>query len=231
METVPPSKARGIKWRQLETPHRRRNTSRRDAGHDPIAVASPINAVARFQVKTQALRAAAQSIINSPCPPVPLHSWSHDSLIEDFITSVQHPAGSRRRCIFAWLQELIAWKEESDVTRLALTALATGWAGRVDARPDLVDKGLQMYGAAADRLCREIPRCRPPLILATTGVFIVYELFEFGAHDNAGWSYHMAGAAASARAAASLDISAPPFLHVFDFCRLIFVSDYSPLTI
>lgn len=155
---------------------------------------------------------------------MPLSSWSHDSLIQDFLDNMLPPTGTKRYCLFSWLRDIISWKEDSDVTRLALTALATGWAGRVDNRPDLVGKGLQMYGVAAHRLCREIPGCKPPLILATTGVFIVYELFEFGPEGNAGCSYHMDGAAASVRAAKALDIAEPPFVRVFDFFRVIFVS-------
>lgn len=209
-----------IKWRQLQTPQGRRDFSRRHRSrHDVLAAATSYPAAVQIRVHV-----SQQLPEDSPSAPMPLYSWSHDSLIQEFLDNMLPPVGAKRYCVFGWLRDVITWKEESDVTRLALTALATGWAGRADGRPELVGKGLQMYSAAAHRLSDEIPHSRPPLILATTGVLIVYELFEFGSKDNAGCGYHMDGAVASASAARSLDLAVPPFLHVFDFFRVIFVS-------
>lgn len=88
----------------------------------------------------------------SPSPPLAQYSWSHAPLIADFLNNILPPTTARRHCVFSWLRDIVLpWKETTDVTKLAITALATGWVGRVERRPDLVNKGLQMYGVATGR--------------------------------------------------------------------------------
>lgn len=127
--------------------------------------------------------------------------------------------------MFSWLRDIVLpWKETTDVTKLAITALATGWVGRVERRPDLVNKGLQMYGVATGRLCHAIPASKPLQVLVTAGIFIIYELFEFGSQDNEVWERHMAGAAASVKASSLDELAMCPYTHIFDLCRAIIVS-------
>lgn len=160
----------------------------------------------------------------SPSWPLLHQSWSHDSLVADFVTNIIPPADSNRYCVFSWLRDTITWTPvDAGVTRLAVSALATGWAGRVELRPDLIVKGLQMYTSATQQLRRDLSEARPPQMLATTAAFALYELFEFGSQDNNGWQYHIAGAAASVQASSEVDLSMGPNLQILDFFRAIFV--------
>jgi hypothetical protein len=145
--------------------------------------------------------------------------------VADFLENIIPPAKSNRYCVFSWLRDAVSSvPDDAGAIKLAVSALATGWTGRVDYRQDFIHKGLEMYTAAAQKLGRGIGESRPPHILAVTALFTMYELFEFGSQDNNGWQYHILGASASVEASDEVELSACPYVHVFDFFRPIFVS-------
>ncbi|KAI5920531.1 hypothetical protein F4810DRAFT_410118 [Camillea tinctor] len=149
-------------------------------------------------------------------------TWSVDQILGEFLENCLPPSASQEVPL-CWIRSLVSMEKDVDALPLAMSALAFGWAGRVDGRPQLVDKGLQLYSAAVRQLRCDI-RVRSPLqVLATTAIFTFYELCEFGSEANPGWLYHMAGIAAVLQALGPEMVAVDPYLQVFSFCRMIFI--------
>lgn len=160
----------------------------------------------------------------SPLPPLRFQSWSHDEILADFLTHCV-PAGATQEVPLSWLRALMPMEKEIDALPLAMSALAVGWAGHADGEPQLIDKGLQLYSAAVRQLRADIPvaRTAPLQVLATTALFTLYELCEFGSESSRGWLCHMSGLASTLRLLGPEMVAAEPYLQIYSFIRTIYV--------
>ncbi|KAI1636100.1 hypothetical protein F4809DRAFT_610705 [Biscogniauxia mediterranea] len=149
-------------------------------------------------------------------------TWSVDQILGEFLDNCL-PLSASQEVPLSWIRSLVSVEKDVDALPLAMSALAFGWAGHVDGHPQLVGKGLQLYSAAVRQLRSEIHVHSPLQILATTAIFTFYELCEFGSEANRGWTYHLAGIAASLLALGPEMVSTEPYLQVFSFCRMIFI--------
>ncbi|KAI0595932.1 hypothetical protein F4775DRAFT_566622 [Biscogniauxia sp. FL1348] len=184
----------------------------------------PISKTPYLEKKTPYRNAwSVQKAIPPPrCLPSQTWSWSVDQILGEFLDNCL-PLSASQEVPLSWIRNLVSVEKEVDALPLAMSALAFGWAGHVDGRPQLVDKGLQLYSAAVRQLRSEIHVHSPLQVLATTAIFTFYELCEFGCETNPGWIYHMAGIAASLVALGPEMVSTEPYLQVFSFCRMIFI--------
>ena len=164
----------------------------------------------------------ARSIPN--IPPLPLHfqSWSHAEILADFL-SHSLPTEATQEVPLSWLRALMPMDKEVDALPLAMSALAIGWAGHADGEPRLVDKGLQLYNAAVCQLRTDIQSHAPLQVLATTAIFTLYELFEFGSESSHGWLCHMSGIASNLRLLGPEMVAGEPYLQIYSFIRMIYV--------
>ncbi|KAI1496436.1 hypothetical protein F5X99DRAFT_400479 [Biscogniauxia marginata] len=149
-------------------------------------------------------------------------TWSIDQILGEFLDNCLHLSASQEVPL-SWIRSLVPMEKDVDALPLAMSALAFGWAGHVDGRPQLVDKGLQLYNAAVKQLRSDIHARSPLQVLATTAIFTFYELCDFGSEQNPGWLYHLAGIAAVLQALGPEMVSVEPYLQVFSFCRMIFI--------
>lgn len=160
----------------------------------------------------------------SPPPPPPLQfqSWLHDEILAEFLNHCL-PLGATQEVPLSWLRSLMPMKKEIDALPLAMSALAIGWAGHTNGEPQLIDKGLQLYNAAVRQLRDDIQGRSPLQVLATTVIFTIYELFEFGSEQSHGWLCHVSGIAATLRLLGPSRVASEPYLQIFNFVRMIYV--------
>ncbi|KAI1319975.1 hypothetical protein F5Y16DRAFT_92752 [Xylariaceae sp. FL0255] len=162
-------------------------------------------------------------------PPAPraldTQVWAVENILAQFLQICVPPSSTTtQETPLAWIQSLVPMKKEVDALPLAMSALAFGWAGHVHNQPQLVDKGLQLYNAAVQQLRADLDTCSPVQMLAVTALFIEFELCEFGSRGNPGWQTHMRGIAALLRAFGPDMVSTQPFLQIYSFCRMIFIT-------
>lgn len=142
------------------------------------------------------------------------------------------PFSETQEAPLSWLVEIKQMEQDIDALPLAMSALALGWAGQVDSdgssvnRPQLAGKALQLYSAAVKQLRNDMGtgRYSPLQSLVVTTVFVAFELCQFGSRSNPGWLAHMQGIAAFLQALGPENVSADPYLKIYSFCRVVFVS-------
>ncbi|RYP35737.1 hypothetical protein DL767_003682 [Monosporascus sp. MG133] len=159
--------------------------------------------------------------IFAPLPPLRFQSWSHDEILAEFLDNCL-PLGATQEVPLSWLRSLVSMEKEIDALPLAMSALAIGWAGHADGEPQLIDKGLQLYNAAVRQLRVDIQGHSPLQVLATTVIFTVYELFEFGSESSHGWLCHVSGIAATLRILGPEMVANEPYLQIYSFVRMVF---------
>ncbi|KAI1811619.1 hypothetical protein GGS20DRAFT_562200 [Poronia punctata] len=147
--------------------------------------------------------------------------WAVENILSRFLETCVPPAATQEAPL-AWVASLVSMRKDVDALPLAMSALAFGWAGHVDAQPQLVDKGLQLYNAAVQQLRLDLGACSPLQVLAATALFVVFELCEFGSKGNPGWLTHMQGIAAVLLSLGPEKVSMPPYVQIYSFCRVIF---------
>ncbi|KAK7757443.1 hypothetical protein SLS62_000458 [Diatrype stigma] len=156
-----------------------------------------------------------------PPPPLQFQSWLHDEILAEFLNHCL-PLGATQEVPLSWLRSLMPMKKEIDALPLAMSALAIGWAGHTNGEPQLIDKGLQLYNAAVRQLRGDIQGRSPLQVLATTVIFTIYELFEFGSEQSHGWLCHVSGIAATLRMLGPSRVANEPYLQIFNFVRMIY---------
>ncbi|KAI1260295.1 hypothetical protein F5Y18DRAFT_259597 [Xylariaceae sp. FL1019] len=151
------------------------------------------------------------------------HVWAVENVLSQFL-EICNPSCSTQEAPLAWMRSLVPMKKDVDALPLAMSALAFGWAGHVHSQPQLVDKALQLYNAAVQQLRSDIHACSPLQMLAATAIFVEFELCEFGSKGNSGWQTHMQGIAALLQSLGPEKVSKEPFLQIFSFCRMVFIT-------
>ena len=134
------------------------------------------------------------------------------------------PLSDTQEAPLAWLGEIKRWERDIDALALAMSALALGWAAHVENQQQLSSKSLQMYDAALRQLRKDFTNYSPLQSLVVTTVFVVFELCQFGSKGNPGWLTHMKGIAAFLQELGPEKVSSDPYLKVYCFCRVVFVS-------
>lgn len=160
-------------------------------------------------------------------PPLQFQSWLHDEILAEFLNHCL-PLGATQEVPLSWLRTLMPMKKEIDSLPLAMSALAIGWAGHTKGEPQLIDKGLQLYNAAVGQLRGDIQGRAPLQVLATTVIFTIYELFEFGSEQSHGWLCHVSGIAATLYMLGPEMIANEPYRQIFSFIRMIYVCQAVP---
>ncbi|RYP74000.1 hypothetical protein DL771_003311 [Monosporascus sp. 5C6A] len=158
----------------------------------------------------------------APLPPLRFQSWSHDEILAEFLDNCL-PLGATQEVPLSWLRSLMPMEKEIDALPLAMSALAIGWAGHADGEPQLIAKGLQLYNAAVRQLRDDIQGHSQLQVLATTVIFTVYELFEFGSGSSHGWLCHVSGIAATLHILGPDMVANEPYLQIYSFVRMIFM--------
>ena len=158
----------------------------------------------------------------------PLSTWTNESLIAEFFdTCLPSP---ETPCSLSWIRDILPQtNNEDDSVFLALLSVATGWIGRFKKRDDLMQKALQMYTVGVSRFRHQVSKYQPCDALTITTLYIIFELFQFGSENNDAWKYHLAGASGALKAAGTKALPFDPFIHVYLFCRSIFVRIILPV--
>jgi hypothetical protein len=149
--------------------------------------------------------------------------WAVENILSQFLETCLPPEATQEAPL-GWVASLVPMKKDVDALPLAMSALAFGWAGHVNAQPQLVDKALQLYNAAIQQLRHDLTTCSPLQMLAATALFVIFELCEFGSKFNPGWQTHMQGISAVLLSLGPEKVSEPPYVQIYSFCRVIFVS-------
>lgn len=134
------------------------------------------------------------------------------------------PLSENQEAPLAWLGEIQEMGQDVDALPLAMSALALGWAGHANDQPQLAGTGLQLYNAAIRQLRDDMGTYSPLQSFVVTTIFVAFELCQFGSTGNPGWLTHMKGIAAFLQALGPEKVSMDPYLKIFSFCRIIFVS-------
>lgn len=149
--------------------------------------------------------------------------WAVQNITGQFLETCL-PLSAAQEAPLSWLGEIRDMGRDIDALPLAVSALALGWAGRVDGRPQLADKGLQLYSAAVRQLRSDMRTCSLLQSLVVTAIFVAFELCQFGSKGNPGRLAHMQGIAAFLQALGPESVSVGPYLKIYSFCRVVFVS-------
>ncbi|KAI0441311.1 hypothetical protein F4803DRAFT_523750 [Xylaria telfairii] len=134
------------------------------------------------------------------------------------------PLSETQEAPLAWLGEIQEMGQDVDALPLAMSALALGWAGHANDQPRLADTGLQLYNAAIRQLRDDMSTYSPLQSLVVTTIFVAFELCQFGSTGNPGWLTHMKGIAAFLQALGPEKVSMDPYLKIFSFCRVVFIT-------
>jgi hypothetical protein len=161
-------------------------------------------------------------------PSLRFQSWSHDEILADFIANCL-PTSASYEVPLMWIRTLVSTEKEINALPLAMSALAVGWAGHTGNEPQLVSKGLQLYTTALGQLKHELAARSQLQVLATTAIFTLYELFEFGPANSRGWLYHVSALSGTLRNLGPDAVSREPYLQIFSFCRTIYVCRPPPM--
>ncbi|KAI1112854.1 hypothetical protein F5Y14DRAFT_238859 [Nemania sp. NC0429] len=148
--------------------------------------------------------------------------WAVQSITGQFLETCL-PHSESQEAPLSWLGEIKDMGQNIDALPLAMSALALGWAGRVDREPQLADKGLQLYSAAVRQLRSDMRTCSLLQSLAVTAIFVAFELCQFGSKGNPGRLAHMQGIAAFLQALGPESVSDGPYLKIYSFCRVVFI--------
>ncbi|KAI8631855.1 hypothetical protein F5Y19DRAFT_463038 [Xylariaceae sp. FL1651] len=171
------------------------------------------------------LTRAERALRGGAVPPsrdLGMQAWALENILSQFL-EICLPVSATQEAPLAWVGSLVPMKKNVDALPLAISALAFGWAGHVNNQPQLVDKGLQLYNAAIQQLRNDLNASSPLQMLATTAIFVAFELCEFGSEDNPGWQTHMQGIAALLQSLGPEMVATDPFLQIYSFCRIVFI--------
>lgn len=123
-----------------------------------------------------------------------------------------------------WLQSMDPSHNEPRALSLAISALASGWAGHVNDHPKCIEKGLKSYVAAVGELRKDISHTSAEQAISTISLLTLYELYEFGSEFSLGWMTHLKGMGRLFVALGPSAVSKTPLNQIFSFYRIIEVS-------